>query len=273
MTELRLPDGFEWIRSPWGDILRCRPLQVQADHCFTTRQPPLPAEGLSPGDGWHRIALAFGVPARSVVRLRQVHGAHALLVRRGDTLPADWGEGDVAATDHPGVALAVKVADCVPILIADARTGAVAAVHAGWRGTAAGAVGAAVQALSAFGCTAGDLTAAVGPSIGPCCYRVGEDVQRVFEADPRWRSHAAAWFSREPRGAPRHGVPGPAPSTGASAFLDTWAANADQLSMAGVPASSIHVAGLCTSCYRETFHSYRVDGSQAGRMAGVIRKK
>jgi polyphenol oxidase len=269
------PDGFELIRAPWGPALRCRALQTYADHCFTTRQPALPAAGLAPGDGWHRIALAFGVPARSIVRMQQVHGANVLVIREGEPAAGAWGTADAAVTDHRGVALSVKVADCVPILLADSRTGAVAAVHAGWRGTSAGVVGAVVQSMVAtFGSRPADLVAAVGPSIGPCCYRVGDEVRAAFAEGGRWTAQLGRWFSSTPVGTPAHGVPGVSPSGGApSLFLDTWAANADQMTAAGVPGSAVHVSRLCTSCHRDVFHSYRVDGPKAGRMAGVIRKR
>lgn len=273
MSEIGLSGGFEWIRAPWGPALRCRPLQAHADHGFTTRQPALPSDGLTPGDGWHRIALAFGVPARAVVRMHQVHGTGALVVREGDRLPESWGTGDVAVADHPGVALAVTVADCVPILLADTRTGAVGAAHAGWRGVAAGVATTAVQAMiSTFGSRPSDLVAAIGPSIGPCCYRVGQDVRAAFADSGRWTAHLGKWFSPGPVGTAVHGIPGAAPASGApSLFFDAWAANAGQLEAAGVPASAVHVSRLCTSCHRDVFHSYRVDGPKAGRMAGVIR--
>ena len=182
---------------------------------------------------------------------------------------------DVAISDDPGVALSVKVADCVPILLADARTRSVAAVHAGWRGTAAGAVRSAVEALGVhFGSAPHDVVAAIGPSIGPCCYRVGRDVREAFEAAGTWAGALDAWFSPHPKVEPRHGVPGTDPAAsgrGPASFLDTWTANADQLRVAGVSAANIHVSSLCTSCHRDVFHSYRVDGEQAGRMIAVIR--
>jgi hypothetical protein len=134
----------------------------------------------------------------------------------------------------------------------------------------------AVEALGEhFGAKPGDLLAAIGPSIGPCCYRVGQDVRAAFEAGGRWDGSLDAWFSRVPSIKALCGVPGtdPAASGGKPAlFLDTWTANADQLRGAGVPASQIHVSRVCTSCYRETFHSYRVDGERAGRMIGIIKK-
>jgi hypothetical protein len=279
MPEILLPDAFQWVRYPWGPALRCRVLDPVADHCFTTRAPVLGAGPLVPGDGWHRVALAMGVPAQSVVRMRQVHGTQVVTVRRGAGAPPEAPDatmGDIAISDDPGVALCVKVADCVPILLADLRRGAVAAVHAGWRGTAAGAACSAVEALGAeFGAAPADIVAAIGPSIGPCCYRVGPDVRAAFEAAGRWGGSLGAWFSDVPTVEARHGVPGtdPAASGGASGFLDTWTANTDQLRAAGVPPSQIHVSRLCTSCYRETFHSYRVDGERAGRMIGIIRAK
>lgn len=279
MPEIPLPEDFAWVRYPWGPAIRCRALDPVADHCFTTRQPVLGSGPLAPGDGWHRVALAMGLPAQAIVRLRQVHGTQVVALRHGAAYPPEareWNEGDIAVSDHSGVALCVKVADCVPILIADARTGAVAAVHAGWRGTAAGAAVSAVKALgSQFGAGPSDLVAAIGPSIGPCCYRVGQDVREAFEAANGRNGAHEAWFSDRPAADPRHGVPGtdPAASGGVSFFLDTWTANADQLRRAGVPAANIHVSRLCTSCHRESLHSYRVDGERAGRMIGVIRAR
>jgi len=280
MPEVPLPDAFEWTRYPWGPAIRCRALGHVADHCFTTRAPVLGAGPLMPGDGWHRVALAMGVAAPSVVRLRQVHGTRVVGLRQHQAFPPaapDWDLGDIAASDDASLALCVKVADCVPILLADARTGTVAAVHAGWRGTAARAVRSAVDALGEhFGSAPHDLVAAVGPSIGPCCYRVGRDVRAAFEAAGARDGELDAWFSRTPTAAALHGVPGtdPAASGGGPAlFLDTWTANAWQLRDAGVPLSQIHVCRACTSCHRDVFHSYRVDGERAGRMIGVIKKK
>jgi hypothetical protein len=279
MPEVPLPDAFEWVRYPWGQAIRCRALDSLADHCFTTRAPVLGTGPLTPGDGWHRVALAMGIPPQSIVRLRQVHGTRVVSLRWHDAFPPeppDWSVGDIAASDHPGVALCVKVADCVAILLADRRRGAVAAVHAGWRGTAGGAARSAVEALGEhFGAAPGDLVAAIGPSIGPCCYRVGQDVRAAFEAAGTRGGLLDAWFRTSPAVEALRGVPGRDPAAtggGPALFLDTWTANADQLRDAGVPASQIHVSRACTSCHRDTFHSYRVDGERAGRMIGVIRK-
>jgi len=262
MPEVPLPDAFEWARYAWGPAIRCRALAAAADHCFTTRAPELGPGPLFAGDGWHDVALAMRVPPQSIVRLRQVHGTRVVTVSRRQVFPPgdpDWNVADIAASDDPSVALCVKVADCVPILLADRRSGSVAAVHAGWRGTAAGAARVAVEALGKhFGAAPRDLVAAIGPSIGPCCYRVGQDVRAAFEAAGTWKGMLDAWFSPKPASEPVHGVPGTDPTAsggGPAVFLDTWTANADQLRAAGVPASQIHLSRLCTSCHRDTFHS------------------
>ena len=279
MPEVPLPDAFEWIRYPWGPAIRCRGLAAVADHFFSTRAPALVTGPLTPGDGWHRVALALGIPPQSIVRLRQVHGTRVVSVGRHEAISPeapDWSVGDITVSDSSGVAICVKVADCVPILLADRRSGSVAAVHAGWRGTAAGAARVAVEALGEhFGTAPRDLVAAIGPSIGPCCYRVGQDVRAAFEAAGTQTGWLDSWFSETPTATAVCGVPGtdPAASGGGPAlFLDTWTANANQLRDAGVPASQIHVSRACTSCYRETFHSYRVDGERAGRMVGIIKR-
>ena len=169
--------------------------------------------------------------------LRQVHSAVCVeAAGRSGVL----GEGDALVENTPGRAVAVKTADCLPILLADARNRAVAAVHAGWRGTAAHIVEAAVAAMrDRFGTRAADLDAAIGPGIGPCCYEVGPEVAERFGREGRTR-------------------------------LDLAAENRRQLEEAGVP--RIYLAGLCTMCGPE-FHSYRRDRDAAGRMhafAGIV---
>lgn len=282
MPEPLLSADFEWQRHAWGRSLVCRSLAGVAHHLFTTRELVLPA-GASAGDGWHRLAAALGVTEDRLARLHQVHGAAVLRVPQETSAPGAsgvCGDGDALMTEDPSVALAVKVADCVPVLLADTRTGAVAAVHAGWRGTAAGIVEAAVANLGrAFGSRPDDLVAAIGPSIGPCCYEVGTDVFDTFlEAGmlPDWLSE---WFLVAPAPAQAEGL-----GLGAEArtrgrgtpgkfWLNTWQANADQLEGAGVQREQIHVSGLCTACYPELLHSYRVDGAKAGRMVGAIRRR
>jgi YfiH family protein len=203
---------------------------------------------------WEKVATALGVAPGRVLRLRQVHGAH-VIAASGTTFenaPQDgWPEADAAISNDPTIGLAIRVADCAPLLLADRRTGAVAAVHAGWRGTAAGAALAAVAALArSYGVHSSDLIAAIGPSIGPCCYIVGPELPEKFAGHP----DASAWFVRDQ---PLH--------------LDLWRATHDQLTGAGLASKNIHVCELCTATHVEVFCSFRKEGDAVGRMLGVIR--
>jgi len=184
-----------------------------------------------------------------------VHGAVVRVVRAGE-LDQPAPDADAAVTRDPGTAVAVVAADCVPVLLADPVTGAVAAVHAGWRGTAANIVGATVATLTReWGVEPSSLIAAIGPSIGPCCYDVGEDLLRAFDEAGHSPVDRAEWFSRDAAGRLR---------------LDLWRANADQLAHAGIRPANIHVAGLCTQTHRDVFESFRAEGDQAGRMAAIV---
>jgi len=254
MTMAVLPDSFYWTTESWGGALRCSPLDAVAPHLFTTRQLPLSSQG-----DWERLSAALG--AARVAQLTQVHGRDVVVVRGAEGAQsggaAERPYGDILVSDDPDVALAVRAADCVPLLIADRATGAVAAVHAGWRGTAAAAAPAAVEAMSRqFGSRPADLVVAIGPSIGACCYEVGYELIDAFLAAGHARADVSRWFTTPPGGIkPR---------------LDTWAANRDQLRHAGVPAEQIHVAGLCTACHLDLFPSFRKEKERAGRMVGAI---
>ena len=163
----------------------------------------------------------------------------------------------------PATAVAVRAADCVPLLMADPVTGAVAAVHAGWRGTSAGAAVAAVEALAReHGTRPEDLVVAIGPCIGSCCYEVGTELVDAFAAAGHERYLIDRWFLA------------PAPPRGSrerpGLRLDLAGANRDQLILAGVDETRIHACGLCTAMHPAVLTSYRAEGAQAGRLAGVI---
>ena len=264
MTLPEVPDPFYWRDEPWSPSLRCRALDPLAEHCFTTRALDLPGVEESA-----RVASTVGVAEDAVVAARQVHGRAIMTVRRGQTpavLGASSSEADVLISDDPERAVLVRVADCVPLLVADRRTGVVAAVHAGWRGSAAGAVSAAVAAMRAgWGSRADDLVAAVGPAIGPCCYEVGTDVVDAFARGGHERYLIDRWFQARP---PRRGETTPPPLR-----LDVPGVNRDQLLLAGVPEPQIHVAGLCTAMHLDVLTSYRAEKERAGRLAGVIRAR
>jgi YfiH family protein len=287
MVTLPKPNGgFRWTQ-PFdsGDhrvasgelVLVCDALTPFADHFFTTRRWRLGDRAADSANGWLEIAQAAQVGVEHLARLQQVHGADAMTYKKGERVPAGIiPEADIALTDAPAVAVAIQTADCLPILIADRRTHAVAAAHAGWRGLAARVPLVAVNRLVAdLGSRAGDLIVAVGPAIGACCYEVGEDVRTAFGRSGFSEAERDHWFRVEPStfaGNPRM------PSVGSARrpdhwFFDGWSCAREQLASAGVPRDQIVMSELCTASHGEVFCSYRRDGAVAGRLAAVIRPR
>ena len=203
-----------------------------------------------------------------LVTLQQVHGglvrdvdseAEPLMGAEGKALL----QGDGLMTRSPGQMLGVVTADCVPVLVADTRQRAVAAFHAGWRGTVARIAQRGVEAMQQrYGSRAEDMIAAIGPSIGACCFSVGNDVRRPFEDEFPF---AHELFSQE------IAVHGAEPKT----HIDLSEANRRQLLEAGVPAENISVFAECTACCRlddgaRKYFSHRAEQGFTGRMLSVI---
>jgi len=267
MTLPDLPASFAWTQTPLGVVLKCLPLDTIAPHLFTTR-----SVAISSPDEWKTVAELIG--AADTVTLNQVHGREVVTIRRdveaGSTGPGLHArpDADALVSNDPRVAIAVRAADCVPLLLADTKTGAVAAVHAGWRGTAAGVASAAVETLTRdFGVQPQNLVAAIGPSIGPCCYEVGSELVDAFAAAGHPRHLVDRWFSRPKREADA------SRRQGEKLYLDVPGANRDQLVLAGVPEDQIFLSGLCTALNLDVLTAYRVEKAQAGRIAGVIRSR
>jgi hypothetical protein len=224
-------------------------------HAFTTRHQgsfdavSAPAGPFGRDRAWPALA-ALGVGAARIRYARQVHGAECLDADAGPA--ALVGTGDALFTRARGRPLAVFTADCVALIVADPAGPALGVAHAGWRGTVRGVAGALVRALvEQAGARADRLRAAIGPSIGPCCYEVDEPVVGPLRA-----AFPEAWA-----GWVRPGAPG-------KWWLDLWRANADQLAAAGVPRAAIQSPELCTACRRDLFFSYRKEGL-AGRLAAL----
>jgi YfiH family protein len=245
----RVTPDFEWQTTAVGRALLSTTLAPIASHVFSSRDASPP--GVHQPD-YDAVARSLGVDTAQVVRVRQVHGREVLIVREGEALDAEAAADAVVSFD-PERAVLVRVADCVPILLADRHRRVVAAVHAGWRGTAAGVVSAAIEAIEAAGIPASDLVAAIGPSIGPCCYQVDATVRGDFAR--RW-AKSDDWFT--PDGPDRW-------------RLDLWRANRAQLEEAGVPTGAISVASACTADAPNLWYSHRRQGAAAGRMVAAIR--
>jgi len=257
--------------------LVCEALEPFAAHFFTTRGWRLGERTTMADGGWKEVADAAHVDVTRLGRLQQVHGAAAAAYKKGGAGPAGAAPtADIILTDDASLAVAIQTADCLPILIVDRRTRAVAAAHAGWRGLAARVPAVAVDRLAAdFGSRVEDLLVAAGPAIGACCYEVGEDVRARFAEAGFPPAQITRWFRPDPL-ALRHNPPA---RTLAAArrpdhwFFDGWACVREQLESAGVPGDQILTADLCTASHDATFCSYRRDGAIAGRMAGVIRSQ
>jgi polyphenol oxidase len=201
-----------------------------------------------------RVATVLGLAGMPWAVARQVHSARVLRVEDARSLgqgPPEAkppvGEGDGLVTAAPGVVLAVLTADCAPVLLADPAAGVVGAVHAGWRGLAAGVVEAGVAALAALGADPAATVGLVGPAVGGCCYEVGADVR-------------AAVGDRYPAAL--------ATTRGGRPSLDPAAAAAAALTAAGV--AEVRVAGECTHDLDERFFSHRRDRGKTGRQAGLV---
>jgi len=213
----------------------------------------------------------IGKSGMKLVTVRQVHGNVVRVVQPEDgvfegRLETAEGkavlEGDGLVTNLPGVMLGVGTADCVPVLVVDVEKRAVGAFHAGWRGTAAGIVGEGIEAMRReYGSRPEDLRAAVGPSIGACCYAVGEEVRSQFRS--RF-GYADELFREEADG-----------GEVSKLYVDLWESNRRQLVDAGMKAERIEMVGECTACTREAdgrrrYFSHRAEAGRAGRMLNVI---
>jgi YfiH family protein len=212
----------------------------------------------------HAESLAFdvGVPARQsraqghgwLLSVKQVHGTEALVVDRplieSDQFPGGW---DALVTDQAGVTVAVRTADCVPVLVHDPRRRVVASIHAGWRGAVAGIVPKTLTLMeNRFGSMRSDLRVSIGPSAGPCCYEVDDPVLDCLRVGlPDWRSVVRDYRGHKAR-------------------LDLKALIRRQVEGAGVSRPFISAVNLCTICHDQLFYSYRREGRVNGTMVSGI---
>lgn len=208
------------------------------------------------------VEVDVGVPARGnvsrgrgwLLSVKQVHGTEALVLDRPlsetDRFDGGW---DALVTDQPGVTVAVRTADCVPVLMYDRRKKAVAAIHAGWKGAVAGIVPRIVELMvSKFKVMEDDLRVSIGPSAGPCCYEVDEAV--LVPLRSRWADWQAVLQD----------------DRGTKARLDLKTLIRKQVAQLGIRPEHITAVNLCTICHGDLFYSYRREGCVIGTMLSGI---
>jgi purine-nucleoside/S-methyl-5'-thioadenosine phosphorylase / adenosine deaminase len=214
---------------------------------------------------------ALGAADLKLIPLKQIHSD---AIRVFPQPAADICKGDASTTNRPGLLLGIQTADCVPILLVDPKKRAVAAIHAGWRGTLARITQKAVGRMQfEFGSKPADLLSAIGPSIGPCCYEVAADFVTKFTAqfadagdyfdEPRSgeEPNPLQWLNMKP---PGHQPP---PK---NVHLDLRKANRSQLLAAGLRTQNIFVSNLCTACHTDLLFSHRREGPLSGRLMSAI---
>jgi polyphenol oxidase len=218
-----------------------------------------------------RFQSALNANDLQLVALKQIHSD---VIQMFDALPAEPCRGDASVTNRAGLLLGIQTADCVPILLVDPKKRAVAAVHAGWRGTLQRIVVKAIgQMRMQFGTKPGDLLAAIGPAIGGCCYEVGTEVAIQFQSQ---FADAHEWFDEFRTGDEPNSVqwlnmmpPGHQPPP-KNVHLDLPKANRSQLLAAGLFEKNIFSSNLCTACHPDLFFSYRKQGPHSGRLLSAI---
>jgi polyphenol oxidase len=195
-----------------------------------------------------RLARALGFSPDRLVTTGQVHGKDVLVVDAETADSTVVVRADIMVTREPGFLLMQRFADCVPLMLWHEQASIVSVAHAGWRGTAIGVAGRAVEAVAELGGDPSGLRAGIGPSIGPCCFEIGHDVLAQIPG-------AAVASSTGPNGRPH---------------VDLWELNRRQFVAAGVPAECVEVASICTRCQPDRFFSHRALGFPAGRFGAAI---
>ena len=194
-----------------------------------------------------------GLPAEMLVTLQQVHGTACHLVKKGDAATINGSHGDCLIASEPSIAIAVKTADCFPILLTNAKERAVACIHAGWRGIALGIVESCLERMSdAFSCSAEDAIVAIGPGIDRCCYEVKDDAIELFKSR---HVDVEKFLSRNANGAK---------------MLSLREIIIDKFLRAGVPGDRISHTGLCTFCSALSLPSFRREGHISRKILSSI---
>jgi YfiH family protein len=188
-----------------------------------------------------RFLNGLHLKGRQLARPRQIHGNQTAIV----TVPGEYADTDALVTDNPGICLTIQVADCLPVFLYDSNRLCIGLIHAGWRGTVSQIALHTVRTMiSEYRSNPADIRAFIGPSIGPLCYKVGNEVKSRFGRKYVQDDH-----------------------------VNLWQCNRDQLVQAGIPAKQIQISGICTHCHSALFYSHRADKGRTGRMMAVMMIK
>ena len=208
-----------------------------------------------------RLALSLGIPLSNFTTAMQVHGCNAAIItkdlrgRGALDYTTAINATDAMVTNVPGICLTVLQADCVPVLFFDLKKKIIGIAHAGWRGTLLLVVQNTVRILKEnFGCLPCNILVGIGPSIGPCCYKVGPEI--IVQAEHTFCNKEGYICSEvlDKKG-----------------YFNLWEANKIQLIQMGIPEGNIEIAGLCTHCNHTLFFSYRHQTKETGRFgAGIM---
>ena len=207
---------------------------------------------------WYRIARAFSIPVDQFLTLNQVHGDGIFVIKPyGDYLPADGPLNfDAIVTNRQNLAICIKTADCVPVFIVDRVKRVIAAVHAGWKSSALEISAKAVRTLyERYNSSPENLLAAIGPSIGPCCFEVDEETADAFVTQKDHQTFLSAGEKAN------------------KWMVDLPEANRRQMMNCGIPEDNIDVSNLCTSCRQDLFFSHRGSGGITGRQLNFLMIK
>ncbi len=241
-------NGVKWLSIPELDRIDF------IRHSFIIKQKD---SGIETNGALKEIAAKIlNLEKGQVATINQTH-SDAIFVHTAERRASEADEGyDAHITDCSNTAIGVVTADCVPIIIADKVNKVIGAVHAGWRGTLKRIVQKTVKSMADnFGSRPQDMVAGIGPSIGPCCYEVDDEVAGPMKKEFKYAERYTIYKMKN------------------KWHLDLQSINKEQLIEAGLIEGNINTTELCTACHSDLFYSYRRDGAGTGRMMAVVMIK
>ncbi|WP_313757231.1 peptidoglycan editing factor PgeF [Tissierella sp.] len=221
-------------------------LDKKMKHVFSTRF------GWKQDKLFNNLSELLNIPEENIYRIKQVHGTDVLIIRDQDNIKVSLQEKDGLITNKKGVAICTYHADCVPIYFYDKVKEVIALAHAGWKGTLNNISKIIIEnMIQNFNCNIEDILVSIGPSIGPCCYEIGHDVEKLFK--DRYYNYSDIIINRDNK-----------------MYLDLWKVNKINLINLGINERNIFEGKFCTSCNIDKLYSYRRENGTKNRMIAAI---